>query len=540
MNRGEVEAFFKTLLLGDFEENQNSAAMLVGGLLGLIPVLDQVLDARDITGAMFNINKKGGFKNASADQLVNLGFAAFGAIPEVGSAFKGVFKPLWKERRLAKGAVHSGLQAIEALLGMSKGGAIGWIRKELIGKWGSRTNQAIQAVNAALAASIELTEFIATASGWKDWLIPDPIQELAKQILPGMKALQGKINEPLQRASNEIREFLQDLLGEQAAAMVMAVGGRAVQASAVPATRPRAGHNAAAVSPQVPIPKRQKAQKVADKPKVQAKKAAGPISTAVQITRKAFGKLASQEKGLIGEHMVDYWELKRLQGDWPHDKSKAKWSPSTVQKINVDKRPVNLSIEDLPKVNHAGLDAVWDHDGKYTVTEAKASESVGAVFGFGKYKEKKGIIPTITGVSEDHKMLHYVLSDSSDKGGTVTPLMQMSVGWVEDRAKREGIGPTAAKSLSARNSNSYFRRVVLVTIESKGGLDHGKALTDIHLGKSPADVHAHAAHGVTKEWEAAAINAVDKARLKAHELKKSQPKPDEPDAKPAKTRKPRK
>lgn len=67
MNRTDIESFFKTLLLGDFEENQNTAAQLVGGLISMVPVLDQVMDARDITGSVFNIGKRGGFQNASAD-----------------------------------------------------------------------------------------------------------------------------------------------------------------------------------------------------------------------------------------------------------------------------------------------------------------------------------------------------------------------------------------------------------------------------------------------------------------------------------------
>ncbi|WP_354679731.1 hypothetical protein [Cupriavidus plantarum] len=56
---------------------------------------------------------------ASSPNSISLGFAAFGAIPEVGSAFKTVFKPLWKERRAAKGMVHNGLNAVEGMLGMS-------------------------------------------------------------------------------------------------------------------------------------------------------------------------------------------------------------------------------------------------------------------------------------------------------------------------------------------------------------------------------------------------------------------------------------
>ncbi len=137
----------------------------------------------------------------------------------MGSAFKTVFKPLWRERRAAKGAVHSGLQAVEGLLGLGKGGAIRWVRQELLGKWGPRTQAAILQVDAAMGACIELMEFMATASGWKDWLIPDSVQQLARDLLPGIRKLRTQIKAPLERASKEIREFLEDLLGEQAAAV---------------------------------------------------------------------------------------------------------------------------------------------------------------------------------------------------------------------------------------------------------------------------------------------------------------------------------
>jgi hypothetical protein len=536
MNRSAVESFFRTLLLGDFEENQSTAAQIVGGLVSLIPVLDQVLDARDITGALFNINRRGGFKNASVDQLVNLGFASFGAVPEVGSAFKTVFKPLWKERRVAKGAVHGGLDAMEALLGMRKGGAITWIRKELLGKWAARTNEAIMAVNVALSSCIELTEFLATASGWKDWLVPDPIQALAKELLPSLKALQGQIDEPLRRASNEIREFLDDLLGEQAAAVVMALGHQAVVASAVPGTRTKAGHNAAAAHPVGSVPPRQPVQKVQAKPKVDGRRGAGPVHAAVQITRKAFKDLAAREKGLIGEHVVDYHELKRLGGAWPHDKTMAAWTPSTVHKLNCDKRPVNLTLADLPKVNQPGIDAVWEHGGQYTATEAKASESIAVVFAFGKYKEKKGLIPVVTGIPPDQQMLHYLLSDSSDKAGTQTPLMQMSKSWLRDRAPKEGVGlaPTAALQ-----NDRASRRVVLVTFESAGALDHGQALSEMHLAKPAAEAHTHSEHGTTKAWEGAAIDSVNNARLRAQEARGAQPDSRDSASKPSKPRKAR-
>lgn len=87
-------------------------------------------------------------------------------------------------------------------------------------------------------------------------------------------------------------------------------------------------------------------------------------------------------------------------------------------------------------MNHAGLDAVWQHGAGYTVTEAKARESIGAAYGLGKYLVREGKIPAVTGLSPENELLHYLLSDSSDKRGTVSPKVQMSTEWVEDRSKR--------------------------------------------------------------------------------------------------------
>ncbi len=512
----DIEDFFKTLLLGDFVEDQNTAGQIVGGLIAMIPVLEQVMVARDVSGALFNINKRGGFAHADTTQVVNLGFAAFGAVPEVGEAFKTVFKPLWKERSLARGAVHGGLEAIEKLLGMRKGGAITFVREELIGKWGSWVQRSIVAANMALDACIALMEFIATADGWENWLVPSSIQALAQQTLPSLKSFKGKLNDPMTRAGNEIQEFLKDLIGEQAAAVVVAVTAHVVAASIAPATRTKSGHNAADEPPKGHIPPRQETRKVGAKPEAEARKGSGPLHSSIQLMRKAFADLEAREKGLIGEHMVDYHEAKRLGGSWPHDQPKGAWSPETIRKINVDKRPVNLSLVDLPKVNHAGIDAVWDKAGAYTVTEAKASASIAAAYGFGAYKEKKGLIPTLAGLNPDLKLLHYLLSDSADKAGQGYPLMQMSRDWVADRAPKESLPSAALASIRAK---TYERRTVLVTFESSGAVDHAKALADVQLLKPAAEVQSHADHGVTREWDATAIDTVTRARAAAHQSK---------------------
>ena len=108
--------FLEDLIMGDFNEDQMVSAQIIGGLISLIPVVDQVMDVRDVSGSLYRINKQGGFAEATIDQKIYLGFAAFGVVPEVGSAFKTVFKPLYKERKALKGAVNSGVAMIERIL----------------------------------------------------------------------------------------------------------------------------------------------------------------------------------------------------------------------------------------------------------------------------------------------------------------------------------------------------------------------------------------------------------------------------------------
>ncbi|PLK50140.1 hypothetical protein [Uliginosibacterium sp. TH139] len=508
MNRSDVESFFKTLLLGDFEENQNTAAQLVGGLISLVPVLDQVMDARDITGSLFLIQKRGGFKHASTDQIVNLGFAAFGAIPEVGSAFKTVFKPIWKERRAAKGAVHSGLNAIEHLLGMKKGGAIAWVRNELIGKWSARTNEAIQSVEAGLDACIALTEFLATANGWKNWLVPDPIQVLAKEMLPGLKSLKGKLSAPLRRASDEIRHLLEDLLGEQAAAVVMAVGGRAATASAVPATRTRAGHNAAAEHPKDKAPIRQPDKKVSDKHEADAKKGAGPVHTATQARRNRFADLANKYVGVQGEHMSDYY----CQNTKGWGKSKAHHDKEQVNdaKLNDGGKLVQLWPS---KTRGRGIDGAWRTGGSkpYAIIEAKYSldptKSLAALLGESWDKSEGGSggnkgrqDPNAGGASRAGKRGAAKRADPiRQTNGKIT---QMSHGWVQGRRLEKAVGEDVAADIRKKG---YLRYVQFFSVPQT--VAHSEALLK-HITGDPVQPSFHAAHEITREWGDSEIDKV--------------------------------
>jgi len=81
--------FLEDMILGDFNEQQMVSAQVISGLVSLIPVIDQVMDARDVSGCLYRINKRGGFAKATLDDKVDLGFAAFGVVPSVrGQCFQ--------------------------------------------------------------------------------------------------------------------------------------------------------------------------------------------------------------------------------------------------------------------------------------------------------------------------------------------------------------------------------------------------------------------------------------------------------------------
>lgn len=533
--RSQVESFFRTLILGDFEDHPNTPAEIIGGLLSMIPVLDQVMDARDIAANLYRINAQGGFAKATPEQVVNLGFAAFGAIPTVGSAFKTVFKPLWRERHLAKGAVNGGTQAIEALLGMKKGGAIRWIREELLAKWPARANEAIAQVNLALASCIALLEFIASAGGWKGWLIPDGVQQLAGQALPGMRDMQAAVDATLHRASDEIRLFLTDLLGEQAADVMMAAGMAAAPHSAHAGSRSkqmqgRHVHNAADPKTQGKDIDRQSPKKTQGLDTAAKQRNASNTHASQQKLRERFGKMAFMVTGLIGEHMVDYMELKRLEGTHAHDDAASMPETAAVRKLNADKRPVNLSLVDLAKVPHKGIDAVWGHNGQYTVTEAKARASIWALRAM-----VDKVVPKGVNLSADNKMLYALLSTSKSEEGDGKPMVQMSAGWVSDRGTAENLPPPARRSLKSKSAD---RRVVLVTFETEGSADHAQALSELRPNAQHTDPSIHDTHGEDKvhEWGHEEIDAVEKERERLAELKKQSAQTAKPDASGVKKR----
>jgi hypothetical protein len=494
--------FLEDLILGDFNEQQMVSAQVVAGLISLIPILDQVMDARDVSGCLYRINKHGGFAKATLEQKVDLGFAAFGIVPSIGSAFKTVFKPLYKQRKAAKGVINGGVAMIERMLDHKKGGAVRWVRAL---DWAGNTQAAIIQANLALESCIQLLEYL----GQPHWWLPDRLEQLARDAAPGLRSLRGQLAAPIHEAAAEIRRFLEELLGEHAAAVAMAVAGNASVS--------RRGNQGSHGSP-VARPNGARHSEIGTVPRTQARERQGRVANIVQRTAfEIYRGLDFAAKGLMGEHIVEHHiiEQKNWGLQWNrHDMSgpsiggKAAGWQGEHRKLNDGGIPIYLCT---PKA-HAlanGIDSLWQTNRprphEYAVVEAKANMNPNAqLYTLLGEARANPLSPSTNGARTRRQ------SRIADSGGPASAemgeapkssmTMQMSHEWIRDRITK------SFPHHQRRMIGNYSRHVFLVSPLQAS--EHVKAMTSIiseGLVDNPslAQKHAtaHATHDVQKEFK---------------------------------------
>lgn len=497
--------FLEDLIMGDFNEDQMVSAQIIGGLISLIPVVDQVMDVRDISGSLYRINKQGGFAKATVDQKIYLGFAAFGVVPEVGSAFKTVFKPLYKERKALKGAVNSGVAMIERMLSKKKGGALAWVKAL---DWAGNTQAAIVQANLALESCIALLDYIAQGHWW----CPDHLEQLARDVSPGVKKMRGQLAAPIREASGYIKAFITDLLGEHAAAVVVTVASNA-------GSIPRGGRNGAGARGA----NGNSHLRVADKPRLGGRTTTGKIANVVQRTAfEAYKGLNYAAKGLMGEHIVDHHviEQKGWGLSWNrHDmiggpgKKAAGWQ-SEFKKLNDNEVPLYLCTPSAHVLTN-GIDSLWLTNRaspmKYAVVEAKANMNPAATLNqmLGEAKASEdGQGNTGRGRKKKSSPAPGAKSQASVPAAMT---MQMSRDWIRKRIHKDF--PMHRDAILRGNGN-YSRHVFLVT--PLQAAEHILALEKIMQEKlisnpSAAQKYApeHGKHNVQKEFGESELDSAE-------------------------------
>ncbi|MGF1706665.1 hypothetical protein [Enterovibrio baiacu] len=206
---------------GDFNTNQTTGQIAANAVLGLIPIVDQVLDCRDLIANCRLIYKDSSNKAA----WIALCLTLIGLIPSLGSAIKGILKILFLFIRKAGGDVAKAIRPamapilsflendkVRRILGISRidlvlrqvADKISSIRGEVTaGKLKGLLNSAVETLNSVVAK----IRYIAPADV-KIWLdeavrIVRSVQEMADRMIAPAIAPVQKILDDLAAALNK-------------------------------------------------------------------------------------------------------------------------------------------------------------------------------------------------------------------------------------------------------------------------------------------------------------------------------------------------
>jgi len=453
----DIVKFCKDLIVGDFENEPSNAAMVVGGLISLIPVVDQIMDVRDVSGMVYRISKKG-TANCTKDDWIDLALAAFGCIPEIGSLFKTIVKPLWKGRKGLSGALR-GSAFIEAMLGKAKGGAIRFMKTF---NWAGNTQVAISLT----MTTMDSCDMLLIKLSEPRWWVPDDLENLASTMRPRLGAARGGMRSGITQGSTALQQFVTELLGEDGyrVARLATQAATSVSTGNSPSRRNHAESRAATPRPA--------SQQQAKHPPVgggntQDRSAGqGPAHRERRSTRGVFDSLEHRFKGLIGEHMAHYHHMQKVADRaWPHGVVGGNhWNGEKrlVSHANKPDSPTELVPEHFGRITSNGVDGIWSlGGGLFDFVEAKLSASSYMLFngeftkveskperhGVKKPAAKRRKVAPPPGLTERQLALWRMLGQSA-KG------LQMGKAWL--RASLPDEGMTRSININRRHVYLFF------------------------------------------------------------------------------------
>lgn len=112
----EKSSWLWGMLQGDFNKNPSMSQLIVGGLISLIPVVDQVCDVRDLIANSITLSDE---KSRNTENYMALALTSIGVIPEVGSAIKSVVQ-LRKAKDFSKIKLFKTMEHYEEVLSKFK------------------------------------------------------------------------------------------------------------------------------------------------------------------------------------------------------------------------------------------------------------------------------------------------------------------------------------------------------------------------------------------------------------------------------------
>lgn len=390
----EAVSFFK----GD---NNAPWAILAETVIGFVPVVGQVVDARDIIKGLVEVSGA----PASPVAWFNLITALIGVIPGGGDAVKRSLR-----------AVKSGAVSVDSLL-------------DVIRRFGKGDPE----------------KFL------RDMLDPSKLQKLLDDMLNN-PALKRRLGPDAQRRLDTIRSNLRqqfDSFKQEVDGWLKQ--GRKTSAEAAPA--PRGRHD--------PVPAKPKTEADAgSKSRTDSNDRANTNqSKSSELARRTLGQLQQKALGVLGEHMADYHcqEIKRWGSPAEHD-----GGHRNPAKLNDDGELVQLWPL---RVRGRGIDAVWmsSEAERYAIIEAKASydptKTLPALLRDLRDKTGTDAQPTMSGGKRGGKSAPVPSRQAPARTGPErTP---MSRQWIQQRLLKAVRSPALERSIL---SHGYTRHVLFFSV----------------------------------------------------------------------------
>lgn len=435
-----------------FVKGDNNApwAILAETVIGCVPVLGQIVDARDIIKGLIEVS------GAPASPLAwfNLITALIGLVPGGGDAAKRSLR-----------AVKSGAANVDDLLAM--------IRRIYDGD----PEKLLRKVLDVSALRKQLDTILDN---------PNLLRRLSPEVRQSVDTIQRNLGKQFDAFKKEVDGWL--------------AKGRKTSAQTPPATKHAPGTPPAK-------PKTQAQAGTSAKGQHHNPTASNTANGATKRSER-FKSLSNKVLGILGEHMADYHcqDVKGWGTKAHHDKGQ-----KNPAKLNDASHLVQLwPIQ----IRGRGIDAVWKNKGAkpYAVIEAKASydptKKLRALLGEAGDKTERGGNNSGAGANRGGGAGR---RGGGNPGPTATrqtngKVTQMSHGWIEKRLKTMTLSDAKAQiDLRTRKEKAYTRHVLFFSIPQ--AVSHAEALI-LHTAGKSLDASMHATHQVTREWTDSDIEKV--------------------------------
>lgn len=206
----DIEAawdWFLGMIEGDFSDDQTTGQIVVGTVISMIPVIDQIADIRDVIANLFHIRKD----PEDVWKWVALVTTLIGLVPVLGSLLKGVFKTVLKFVKAGGKDAPKALGVILAILrGAGKGDPVAFLRKLPYAQY---TKQVLRSFDDILNGFIKgihkASDYM--SSRFLKWALGDTAKRLhvlEAELQKLQKLGHDKIPEAMQTLKKEVDELL--------------------------------------------------------------------------------------------------------------------------------------------------------------------------------------------------------------------------------------------------------------------------------------------------------------------------------------------